>query len=193
MTFTATVSPAGATGTVQFAIDNGTPVDVPVAAGQAAYTTSALAVGNHTVGAGYGGDTTYLPSTSATITQAVGSGLRATRTTLTSNRTPAANLGQTITFTAAVAPVTGTGVPTGSVQFSIDGSAAGAPVALDATGRARLSTATLAAGSHNVIAVYAGSTVFAGSASATLVQVVNQAASATTLASSVTRPSPARP
>ena len=50
MTFTATVSPATATGTVQFTIDGanvGTPVTL--VAGQATFSTATLAVGAHPV------------------------------------------------------------------------------------------------------------------------------------------------
>jgi len=70
--------------------------------------------------------------------------------------------GTTVTFTAAVAPVSGTAVPTGGVAFSID---EGAPVtvALGATGKAVYSTATLAAGAHYVLASYSGSATYAGS------------------------------
>jgi Bacterial Ig-like domain (group 3) len=52
VTFTATVSPANATRTVQFTID-GAAAGVPVllAAGQASYATSGLGVGAHVVAA----------------------------------------------------------------------------------------------------------------------------------------------
>jgi len=172
VTFTATVGPAAATGTVQFNID-GVDVGTPqtVVAGVATYTTSSLAAGTHPVTAVYGGDATYGSSTSAPITQTV-SLLRATSTVVTSNRIPSANLGQSATFTATVSPVTGTGVPTGTVQFSIDGAGVGGAVTLSAAGTAIYSTATLPAGTHNVIAVYGGSAVFAGSASSAFTQVV---------------------
>ena len=100
---------------------------------------------------------------------------------ITSNRNPAANVGQNVTFTATVRPVTGTGIPTGTVQFNIDGTNVGGAVALNAQGRATFAIATLAAGTHNIIATYSGSAIFAGSSSATFVQAVNQAASTTTL------------
>jgi CSLREA domain-containing protein len=67
VTFTASVtSPAGVpTGTVQFK-DNGADLGTPVAlgnAGQAAFTTSALASGLHTITAVYSGDANFLNST----------------------------------------------------------------------------------------------------------------------------------
>ena len=186
VTFTATVSPATASGTVQFNID-GAPVGGAVAlvAGQASYSTAVLAVGAHPVIATYSGDAAYLTSTSPTLTQTVGSTLRATTTVVTSNRNPSANIGQNITFTATVRPVTGTGIPAGTVQFNIDGANVGGALTLNATGRATYSitAATLGAGSHNIIATYSGSAIFAMSGSATFVQVVNQAASTTTVTS----------
>ncbi len=120
VTFTATVSPSTATGTVDFSVD-GTLTNVALVGGQATLTTNTLAVGGHVIGASYGGDTSYLGSTSTTFTQTVGTALRATTTVVTSNRNPAANVGQSVTFTATVRPVTGTGIPGGTVQFNIDG------------------------------------------------------------------------
>ena len=183
VTFTATVTPPSATGTVQFTIDGGAPVSAPLLGGQASYAISTLAVGAHLVSAVYSGDATYLGSSSATLTQTVGPVLRQTTTVVTSNRVPAANLGQSITFTATVRPVSGTGIPTGTAQFNIDGTNVGGAVTLNAQGRATYSTAGLSAGPHNVIAVYSGSTVFAGGGSVPLIQVVNQAATTTVVSS----------
>lgn len=180
--FTATVSPATATGTVRFTVDGGS-TDVPIVAGQASYSTSGLGIGAHVVIATYSGDATYAASTSPTLIQSVGSALRATTTVVTSNRVPSANLGQSITFTATVRPVTGTGIPTGTVRFTVDGVTVGGVLTLNAQGRATYSTAALPAGSHNVIATYSGSAIFGGGGSTTYIQVVNQAASATSLTS----------
>ncbi|WP_133980817.1 Ig-like domain repeat protein [Kribbella voronezhensis] len=187
VTFTATVTPSTATGTVQFTIDGvGAGAPVPLIGGSATYSTSGLAVGAHLVSATYGGDPAYLASSSTPLTQSVGPALRATSTVVTSNRTPASTFGQNVTFTATVRPLSGTGIPTGSVQFSIDGANVGGVLTLSAQGRATYSTATLSAGSHNVIATYSGSTVFAGGGSATVTQVVAQAASATVVTTSRT-------
>ena len=96
----------------------------------------------HVIGASYGGDASYLGSTSATFTQTVGPVLRATTTVVTSNRVPSANFGQNVTFTATVRPVTGTGIPGGTVQFNIDGANVGGVLALNAQGRATFTTNT---------------------------------------------------
>jgi hypothetical protein len=113
----------------------------------------------------------------------VGSLLRPTSTVVTGNRNPSANLGQSITFTATVRAVTGTGTPTGTIQFSIDGVNVGGVLAMNAQGRATYSTAALPAGGHNVLAIYGGSAIFGGGGSATSIQVVNQAAYTTVLTS----------
>jgi hypothetical protein len=182
VTFTATVSPLTATGTVDFTIDGALRANATLVAGQATYTTSALTVRAHAVVATYGGAAAYLGSNAPTLTQTVGPVLRATATVVASNRNPSASLGQNITFTATVRPLTGTGTPTGTVRFNIDGANVGGTLTLNAQGRATYSTATLQAGSHSVIATYGGSATFAGGGSAALTQVVNQAASAIVVA-----------
>ncbi|WP_283498256.1 Ig-like domain repeat protein [Cryobacterium sp. PH29-G1] len=181
VTFTTTVSPSAATGTVQFIVD-GSPVGAPVAlaAGGASYTVGSLAVGAHVVSASYGGDAAYLGSVAPGITQTIGGVLRPTTTTVTSNRVPS-TFGQTVTFTATVRPVTGTGTPTGSVQFNIDGVNVVGVQTLNAQGRATYATAALSGGTHAVIATYRGSAIFAGGGSAPLNQDVNLGTSKTTL------------
>ena len=184
VTFTATVSPSTATGTVQFTVDgaaSGAPV--LLATGQASYALPFPGTGAHSVIATYNGDAAFLASISPMLTQTVGSALRPTITVVTSNRSSSANLGQSITFTATVRPVTGTGTPTGTVQFNVDGVNVGGVLTMNAQGRATYSTAALSAGSHNVIATYSGSAIFGGGGSATFIQVVNQAASTTVVTS----------
>ncbi len=188
MTFTATVSVVtgvgSPTGTVQFFNGAGLLGSSPLStSGSATFATSSLVAGLHAVTVVYSGDGNFTGSNSAALSQNV---LRKTTTVVTSNRTPTANLGQNITFTATVRPVTGAGFPTtGAVQFNIDNANVGAPVTLNAQGRATFSTATLTAGSHNVFATYNGTTVFAGSTSVVIVQIVNQAATTTTVTSNV--------
>jgi hypothetical protein len=71
VTFTATVSPSAATGTVQF-LDGSTVLGTAtISGGTAALTLSSLAVGAHSVKATYSGDANYLTSTSAILTQTV--------------------------------------------------------------------------------------------------------------------------
>jgi hypothetical protein len=78
--------------------------------------------------------------------------------------------GQPVTFTAIVARAThAEGAPTGSVQFTVDGEAAGPSVALDERGRAEWRTSKLASGAHKITATYVPS---AGSELSTSTSVV---------------------
>ena len=81
--------------------------------------------------------------------------------------------GRSLTFTATVTSTGGT--RTGTVQFLIDGTPAGAPVALAANGKATYATTALNAGSHTISAEYSGNATLAAS-SGGLSQTVNPAA-----------------
>jgi len=71
VTFTATVSPSSATGTVTF-YDGATSLgSAVVSSGVATISTTALSAGSHSITAGYGGDSSYSASTSAAIAQTV--------------------------------------------------------------------------------------------------------------------------
>ncbi|MGZ4198799.1 MAG: Ig-like domain repeat protein, partial [Thermoleophilia bacterium] len=166
VTFTAMVCPSGATGTVAFYDGSTLLGTAKLGCGSAWLTTSALAVGTHTISAVYSGDTTYATST-ATLTQTVKKA--ATTTTLKSSANPSTS-GQSVTFTAKVSPAGATG----SVTFK-DGSTVLGTATL-AGGSATLTTSTLAVGSHTITAVYGGNTNCAGSTSATLTQVVKKKA-----------------
>jgi hypothetical protein len=78
-----------------------------------------------------------------------------TRTTLNDNKNPTL-FGEAVTFTATVAlrASSGKGIPTGTVQFSLDGAKTGNPVKLNAKGQAKWSTSSLAVGNHRVGAQY---------------------------------------
>jgi hypothetical protein len=114
----------------------------------------------------------------------------ATTTTLASSANPS-NVGANVTFTASV---TGTS-PTGTVNFRDGGASIGgcSAVALSGVGNTRTaacSTASLAAGGHSLTAVYSGNGANAGSTSSALSQTVNNAATTTTLATSLTPSAP---
>jgi hypothetical protein len=104
---------------------------------------------------------TYLTS------QRVGAGL--SRISLRAS-TERSRPGQEVRFVArvvpsSVAPEKRRPVPTGTVQFTVDGRKAGAPVKLSASGEALLRTSELAAGKHHLVALYApakGSVFLAG-------------------------------
>jgi hypothetical protein len=97
-----------------------------------------------------------------------------------------AAVGQNLTFSATVAPVApGAGIPTGTVQFKIDGANFGSPVPLVVGSATSASINSLVAGNHNVTAVYSSDNNFAGSTAANIIQpVAGQSASSTALVSS---------
>jgi hypothetical protein len=106
-----------------------------------------------------------------------------TTTTVTTSATSAV-FGESVTFTATVAPVPPAGgTPTGSVQFQADGANLGATVALSG-GVASRSTNGLSVGSHVITATYvpSGGSAFSGS-TGTLApdQVVTQASTTTAI------------
>jgi hypothetical protein len=163
VTFTASVTPAAATGSVQF-LDGATVLATAnVANGAAAFSTSGLGVGSHSITAVYSGDGNDAGSSSAAVTVTVNK--LNTATALTSSLNPAIS-GQTVTFTAAVSPASATG----TVQF-LDGSALLGTVSLSG-GSAAFSTSSLAVGSHSITAVYGGDGNDIGSASAALTETV---------------------
>jgi subtilisin family serine protease len=78
----------------------------------------------------------------------------ATRTSVYDDRDPT-KPGEDVTFTATVArQVPSRGVPTGSVQFTLDGENTGSPVVLDKSGQAKWSTSRLVACEHRIAAHY---------------------------------------
>ena len=178
VTFTATVTPASATGTVQF--KNGAAnlgAAVPLSGGKASVSAPSLTVGSHSITAVYSGDTNNAPSTSPALTQVVN--LVTTSVAVTSSVDPSA-FGQTVTFTATVTP----GAPTGTVQFK-DGSAnMGAPAPLSG-GKASLPASTLSVGVHTITAAYSGDASDAASVSPAFSQTVTPAGSTVVVTSSL--------
>jgi hypothetical protein len=93
----------------------------------------------------------------------------ATTTTVTASVDPSV-LNQSVTFTAAVAPQAGSAVPTGTVQFQIDGVNSGGLVSLSG-GQASFATSALSVGTHTISALYSGNGNFLAS-TGTLTQSV---------------------
>jgi len=167
VTFTATVSAITAglptpTGSVEF-FDGTTELDSETLdnTGTAAFTTSALAAGTHSITVQYLGDPNFSGSTSFALTQTVNQAASATGLSLSSSTV---DYGQSVTFTATVGAVApGSGTPTGSVAF-FDGTTELGAVDLSG-GSASFSTATLAVGTHSITAQYLGDDNFTGSTS----------------------------
>ncbi len=181
VTFTATVSPSAASGTVSFA-DGG--VAVPncsakvVAAGVATCVTSVLTPTTHSLVATYSGDTNYQGSGSQTVSQVVNQA--PTTVGLASSGTPSA-YGQVVTFTATVSP----SAATGTVAFK-DGAVtlAGCGAQTLAGGVATCATSALAVGAHSLTAVYGGSTLYLTSTSTAIMQSVVASSSSVVLTTS---------
>ena len=74
VTFTATVTGSGATGSVTFKDGTTTLGTGPLSSGTATFLTSSLTIGSHPITAVYGGDTTFAGSTSPPLTQTVNIG-----------------------------------------------------------------------------------------------------------------------
>ncbi len=175
VTFTANVSPASATGSVQFVDGAGGLGTAILTGGVATLSTPALAVGSHSITAVYSGDGNDAPSISAVLTQVVNK--TASGVALSSSANPSA-FGQSVTFTAKLTPTSATG----SVQF-LDGATVLGTGTVSG-GVAVVTTAALAVGSHPITAAYGGDANNAAGVSAVLTQTVNQSASTVTLTTS---------
>ncbi len=143
-----------------------------------------IAPGTYTTGvnANFAGNGPILASSAAnslTVSQAN------TTTALTSSASSSA-FGQSVTFTATVSAFApGSGTRTGTVQFVIDGSNSGSPVALSGGTATSAPISSLPLGSHTVTATYSGDTNFTTSTSSTLTQTVGQASTSIGVTSSV--------
>jgi hypothetical protein len=125
VTFTATLSsPAGSpTGTVSFYDGTTLLGSATVASGSAAYSTSALLAGTHSITAVYSGDSNFAGVTSGTLSQVIENFTIATQGTGTTTVT--ASPGGQAVYTFTVAPPSGTTFA-GPITFSVTGLPAGA-------------------------------------------------------------------
>ncbi|MEV7418350.1 Ig-like domain-containing protein [Streptomyces sp. NPDC089919] len=174
-TVTSSDGTSAPTGTVVFTV-NGTSVSSSLSPGAggsstAQFTTdTGLAVGSYPVTAVYGGDATHAGSTGATT---LGVGLLATTSLLSCSPNPV-QVGQGSTCTVTTSS---TGAPTGTVDFTVDGVLVGDDVPLQPAPSGTSSTASfatgtaLAAGSHAVVASYAGDATHSGSTASTSLTV----------------------
>jgi len=155
VTFTATVTSNTTgvpTGTVTFMNGATSLSTVPVNGSGVASLSIALPLGANSVTAVYSGDANFNTSTSSGVNELV----QKAATTVTLSAPNAANLNQSVTFTATVA-AGALGTPTGTVTFMDGGTTQiGSASSLSGTGVATLSTSALSAGTHNITAVYGG-------------------------------------
>src|SRR5258707_11154055 len=162
VTFTATVTPSAATGSVQF-LDDATVIGtVAVASGIAAFSTSSLTQGSHSITVSYSGDSSYQGATSTAVAQTV----KGTSSVIVASSANPSVTGQAVTFTATVTP----SAASGNVQF-LDGATVIGTVAV-ASGVAAFSTSSLTQGSHSINASYSGDSSYQGATSTAVAQTV---------------------
>ncbi|OCW59542.1 beta strand repeat-containing protein [Hoeflea olei] len=151
VTFTATLSGGlSPSGTVTFK-DGATTLGTGTISGTTAtYSTAALAAGNHSVTAEYGGDAQNATATSAPVAVTVG---KVTPTISVASSDTAPAFGTSVTLTATLA---GGASPSGTVTFKDGATTLGTGTISGTT--ATYSTAGLAVGSHSITAEYAGDT-----------------------------------
>jgi autotransporter-associated beta strand protein len=166
VTFTATISmlfpssnpPANPTGTVLF-FDGSTNIgQMSVAStsgvSTAAFSTSTLTVGTHSITASYSGDGNFTASSGGLPQTVVKIG---TTTTVTSSGSSSV-FGQAVRFTASVSP----SAAAGSVQFVIDGTDYGSVSVSNGLALSNNIT-SLSVGAHTVTASYLGDSTYASS------------------------------
>ncbi|MHB8301715.1 MAG: Ig-like domain repeat protein [Acidobacteriaceae bacterium] len=157
--FTASVTSIGSTaptGTVTF-YNGGTTLGSGYVenGGIATYTTASLVASSYGVTANYSGDANYPAGQSSVVSLTVNAPPReATTTSMQASPNPAIT-GQTVTLTATVKAQSGASIPTGTVTFLNGGTVLGVGT-LNGSGIAEASTSSLAAGSYNLTAQYAG-------------------------------------
>jgi len=188
VTVTASVTslaPGTPTGNVVFTTTGAVPgATVPLGPGAtASFTFTPPSAGGFSINAAYGGDATFAASTARLPLLLIVAPI-ATATTLSTSANPG-GVGQPVTFTAHVTPATTASPPlSGQVTF-LDGLEPLATIALDPSGAATLTIASLALGQHSVTAQYVGSLDYGVSVSAPLVETIAKPATATAIASSV--------
>jgi hypothetical protein len=165
---TAAVSPAEATGSVEF-LDGATVLGAAILSGGSASLSVVFPVaGSHTISAAYSGSPAFLSSTAPPFLHTVTSERQQTTTRLVSSLNPSVH-GMAIVLTATVTPPTATG----SVQFFDGASPIG--TAMLAAGSASISIASLPAGLRALTAAYGGDAGHAASVSPAVPQVIRYA------------------
>jgi RHS repeat-associated protein len=138
--------------------------------GRAVVTLSGLAVGPHELTFGYLGDHDLAPASAAPALVTV---LRSPTSVAVASSVHPAAFGADVAFTADVSTSVGGGVASGLVELR-DGAELLGSTALDSTGRAVFHIGDLGLGSHEITAVFFGSSTHEGSSSAVLAQRIGR-------------------
>ncbi len=150
VSFTAAVTPSAAIGTVQFVVDG---VDfgsaVSLSGGTAvSVSTSALSAGSHSIAASFIGVQGFAGSNGGLNG---GQTVSAASTTTSVTSSPnAVTFGQSVSFTATVAPSTANG----TFQFAIDGVTFGSPVPVSGGTAVSGATSASSTGNHTITASF---------------------------------------
>jgi hypothetical protein len=150
------------------------------ASGNASLGVSTLALGSHTITATYSSSGNFNASSASvvelitTIQSSLG---------LMASPNPAA-VGQTVTLTAIASSSTATQVSGGVVTF-YDGTTVLGTAPVDATSHSSFSISTLSSGTHNLMAVYSGGSIFGPSTSPVLQESILPSAFTVSLAPSM--------
>jgi hypothetical protein len=173
VTYTATVSPAAATGTIEFK-QAGVTISGCAAqatsAGTATCNAADPAAGGYGITAVYSGDSNYAASRSPGLTQTVNK--KTTTTTVSSSLDPS-TVGEAVTYTATVSPA----AATGTIEFKEEGT----PITGCTAEIISSSTATCTVtgyptwSSYGITAAYSGDSSDLASASSTFTQTVEPA------------------
>ena len=170
VTYTATVTPAPVSGTIQFD-QNGSAIGTCGAqplngsgVATCAYTYSSA--GTYTLDAVWAGSADYPASTSSTLTETVSP---RTDTVALSSSMPTSSPGQQITYTATVTPNPGSG----TMDFTDNGGAICSGVAVNASsGVATCPIVYTTPGTHSIVAAYSGNTLYPANSSSAVTQTV---------------------
>jgi sugar lactone lactonase YvrE len=175
------------TGSMTF-FDGGTKLGTATLSdGSGSLPVSTLALGTHTITSTYSGDSSYASGSSSNSVQIVVGNYLSSKTTLSVSPTVPMggyNFGTTLSLSAQVASANSSDStpPTGSVVFNLDGSVTS--VAMNSSDVATL-TLTPDAGSHVLVASYAGDKNYAFSNSTSYSFTTVKAATKTVLTSSL--------
>jgi hypothetical protein len=171
-------SGAAPTGTVKFSVDGtafGSPVTI--ASGAASINLTGLSVKTHTISAAYSGDANYAAA-SASESIIVAKATPAFKITA-----PAAGAsftsGTTVKFSVSVTSSAGA-APTGTVKFSVDGTAFGSPVTV-ASGAASINLTGLSVKAHTISAAYSGDGNYVAATASESITVTAAAAAKSTV------------
>jgi Glycoside hydrolase family 44/Bacterial Ig-like domain (group 3) len=174
------VAPQSGTGTPTGSVtilDGTTQLGAPsLTVGAATFSTSALAVGTHSITVSYSGDSNFATSTSAVLSVVVSAPAKVNTSTSVSASSTQIIVGSSVTFSAKVAVASGTATPTGTITFLDSGTSVG--MATLSGGSAQISLTALATGTHSISAAYSGDTNYNPSTSAVATVTVEPAPAA---------------